>query len=287
MPSCASADTAWTGTSQPGVRGCSKPVAWRYSATVRLAALRRSPSALLTKIRSASSITPRLMPCNSSPPEGSSNSRKKSVISATRSSDWPTPTVSTITRSKPAASHKYRASRVRRATPPSLVPAGDGRMKAAGCVDNSGIRVLSPRMEPPLMTELGSTVSTATRWPAAMACSPNTSMKVDLPTPGTPVMPTLREPPVWDISALSSTSAWSRWSLRSDSTRVIARARAGRSPASTAPARVSTLCLFIASRVRIRPPAEPLPGYPRPVRAACRSRHHAASGSSSPSSWLL
>ena len=38
------------------------PVAVAYSETVRLAACSRSPSALLTKIRSASSITPRLMP---------------------------------------------------------------------------------------------------------------------------------------------------------------------------------------------------------------------------------
>jgi hypothetical protein len=41
------------------------------------------------------------------------------------------------------------ASRVRRATPPRVVPAGDGRMKALGSRASRSMRVLSPRIEPP------------------------------------------------------------------------------------------------------------------------------------------
>jgi hypothetical protein len=53
------------------------------------------PSALLTAIMSASSSTPFLMPCNSSPAPGRARTRKKSVMSATATSFWPAPTVST------------------------------------------------------------------------------------------------------------------------------------------------------------------------------------------------
>ena len=46
---------------------------------------------------------------------------------ATTVSDWPTPTVSTRTTSKPAASQSSMVSRVIRATPPSVPPDGEGR----------------------------------------------------------------------------------------------------------------------------------------------------------------
>ena len=108
---------------------------------------------------------------------------------ATAVSLWPTPTVSTITTSKPAASHNSSASRVCSATPPSAPEVGLGRMKAAGCTDSRSMRVLSPRIEPPETVDDGSTASTATRWPCAISCSPSASMKVLLPTPGTPEMP--------------------------------------------------------------------------------------------------
>ena len=55
-----------------------------------------------------------------------------SVIAATAVSDCPTPTVSTITTSNPAASTIRIVSRVRRATPPSDTPDGVGRMYARG-----------------------------------------------------------------------------------------------------------------------------------------------------------
>ena len=49
-------------------------------------------------------------------------------MSATAVSDWPTPTVSTSTTSNPAASTTTIASRVARATPPSVPDVGEGRM---------------------------------------------------------------------------------------------------------------------------------------------------------------
>ncbi len=133
-----------------------------------------------------------------------------SVISATAVSDWPTPTVSTITTSKPAASHSSSASRVRRATPPSVSPAGLGRMKASLRRLSSVMRVLSPRIEPPEILDDGSMASTATLCPASIRYWPKDSMKVDLPTPGGPEMPRRIDLPVLGISRSSSFSADSR-----------------------------------------------------------------------------
>ena len=131
-------------------------------------------------------------------------------MSATASSDCPTPTVSTRTTSKPAASQSSMASRVRRATPPNVPPLGDGRMNACGSRASSSMRVLSPRIEPPDRLLDGSTASTATRWPAAVRWSPNDSMKVDLPTPGGPLMPRRTLPPVAGRTEAISSSACSR-----------------------------------------------------------------------------
>lgn len=58
-------------------------------------------------------------------------------------------------------------------------------------------------------------------------------MKVDLPTPGTPLMPILRAVPEYGSSAVRSRWASSRWSALVDSTRVMARATAEREPPST------------------------------------------------------
>ena len=71
---------------------------------------------------------PFLIPCSSSPAPGWSSTANRSTIEWTSTSDWPTPTVSTITTSKPAASQTSIASRVRCATPPSVPPEGVGRM---------------------------------------------------------------------------------------------------------------------------------------------------------------
>ena len=59
----------------------------------------------------------------------------------------------------------------------------------------AAMRVLSPRMLPPVRVDEGSTASTATRWPSPVSIVPRASMNVDLPTPGTPVMPTRWLPP--------------------------------------------------------------------------------------------
>ncbi len=74
-------------------------------------------------------------------------------------------------------------------------------MKARGSCESRAMRVLSPRIEPPVREEEGSTASTATRWPAAVRLDPRASMVVDLPTPGTPVMPTRIALPVWGSTA--------------------------------------------------------------------------------------
>ena len=78
--------------------------------------------------RSAISITPFLIACRSSPALGNCISTNMSVMPATAVSLWPTPTVSTMTMSWPAASHTSIASRVFSATPPSVPDDGLGRM---------------------------------------------------------------------------------------------------------------------------------------------------------------
>ena len=63
-------------------------------------------------------------------------------------------------------------------------------MKASASADNRAMRVLSPRIEPPVRADEGSTASTATLWPLSISAMPSASIVVDLPTPGEPVMPT-------------------------------------------------------------------------------------------------
>ncbi len=48
------------------------------------------------------------------------------------------------------------------------------------------MRVLSPRIDPPVRAEDGSIASTATRSPCPVSIDPKLSMNVDLPTPGVP-----------------------------------------------------------------------------------------------------
>ena len=65
-------------------------------------------------------------------------------------------------RPSPAASQISMVSRVLAATPPSVPDAGDGRTKALSSTASRPIRVLSPRIEPPVRVDEGSTASTAT-----------------------------------------------------------------------------------------------------------------------------
>ena len=99
--------------------------------------------------------------------------------------------------SNPAASHRMMVSRVLRATPPSEPAEGEGRMKTLGLCTSVSIRVLSPRMEPLLRSELGSIASTESLCPRLATMSPIASINVDLPAPGTPVIPIRTDRPEW------------------------------------------------------------------------------------------
>ena len=156
-----------------------------------------SPSALLITIASAISIIPRFIPCNSSPAPANFNNKKKSTIECTTVSDCPTPTVSIIIVSNPAASHKIILSRVFWATPPKEVPEGEGLIKAFSSVTRASILVLSPKIEPLFTELLGSTANTATFLPCAVKYLPKVSIKVLFPTPGTPVIPILTDLFAW------------------------------------------------------------------------------------------
>ena len=159
---------------------------------------------------SASSSTPFLIPCRLSPARASVSSRNVSTIAATVTSDCPTPTVSTNTTSNPAASTMTIDSRVALATPPSTPELGDGRMNAWSSTDSLDMRVLSPRMLPPVSVDDGSTASTATRFPLAVRSLPSASTNVDFPAPGTPVMPMRWAPPAFGSNRTNSSwaSSW-------------------------------------------------------------------------------
>src|SRR6476659_7591640 len=87
-------------------------------------------------------------------------------------------------------------SRVLAATPPSVPEEGEGRTKAFGSAASRAMSVLSPRIEPPVRVEEGSTASTATLRPCPVRKLPSASMVVDLPAPGAPVMPSRTHQPV-------------------------------------------------------------------------------------------
>jgi hypothetical protein len=70
------------------------------------------------------------------------------------------------------------------------VPAAVERMRIPSSFGSCWIRTRSPSSDPPETFDDGSTASTATRCPCSMRCMPSASIVVDLPTPGTPVMPT-------------------------------------------------------------------------------------------------
>ena len=177
------------------------------STFARLALLILSPSALLMTIASAISMMPRLIPWSSSPAPEILSKRKKSTIEWTAVSLWPTPTVSIIIVSKPAASQRIMDSLVFLATPPRVFPDAEGRINAFSSFTNSSILVLSPRMLPCEMVLLGSTASTATFLPRLVRYFPNASMNVLLPTPGTPVIPMRTDLFAWGRQALITSLA--------------------------------------------------------------------------------
>ena len=99
-------------------------------------------------------------------------------------------------------------------------------MKALCEAASFGMRVLSPRIEPPVLEEVGSTARTATRCFWLMSWRPSRSMSVDLPAPGMPVMPMRRELVFEEVSAARMWFAWFWCDGCADSARVMARARA-------------------------------------------------------------
>ena len=173
---------------------------------------------------------PLLIPCNSSPPPGFRSTMKISVISNTSVSDCPTPTVSTRVTLNPAASTMAMDSLVERFTPPKLSPEGEGLMNTFLSRLRDAILVLSARMEPPLMDEVGSTARMANRLPSFRISCPSASIKVDLPTPGVPEIPILMEDSLAVPSCSSNASAMAWSSAFIDSIRVIACAIAFLSP---------------------------------------------------------
>ncbi len=131
-------------------------------------------------------------------------------------------------------------SRVLAATPPSVPDDGEGRMKALSSLARCAMRVLSARIEPPVRRDDGSTARTATLRPWPVSLCPSASIRVDLPTPGAPVMPTRTALPVSASSAWVSAAAVWRWSARLLSTSVMARDSTVRSPLRTSRASRST-----------------------------------------------
>lgn len=127
-------------------------------------------------------------------------------------------------------------------------------MKALGSTESRCMRVLSPRTEPPVRTEDGSTASTPTLRPLAVSRLPSASMKVDLPTPGTPEIPTRTVSPAGSL--VSSSRAMSRcWGLV-DSTNVIARDTAARLPSLMPSRRSCTSGPGMASTLANREPGQ-------------------------------
>ena len=137
-----SAEQRVTSHFQKGALGRCSCTARRFSASDRAATLEitlshseyaaSGPSALLITTISACSMIPFFSPCSSSPIAGGIRSMTMSTISSIITSDWPRPTVSTITMSYPAASQSITRSLVCSATPPREQFEGEGRTKAFG-----------------------------------------------------------------------------------------------------------------------------------------------------------
>ena len=106
-------------------------------------------SALFTTNTSAISMMPALIICTPSPSPGVSTTTVVSAIAATSSSDWPTPTVSRTTRSKPAAPRSLTASRLATDSPPRWPRAPIERMNTPGSRAWRCILMRSPRIAPP------------------------------------------------------------------------------------------------------------------------------------------
>ena len=156
------------------------------------AAVRCAPgrSPLLTHTMSATSSSPALIACTSSPISGASRTTVVSAAAATSTSLCPVPTVSSRTMSNPDASRTAAAAVDVAASPPACPRAAIERMKTPSSEAYACIRTRSPRSAPPVIGDDGSTAMTATERPARRSSAISAATRVDLPAPGGPVIPT-------------------------------------------------------------------------------------------------
>ena len=102
-------------------------------------------------------------------------------------------------------------------------------------------------------------------------------MKVDLPTPGTPLRPRRKDFPVWGSKAVSSSSASTRWSGRVDSSRVMALATPRRSLRTTLSAICGTLICMnsLVQKLGGKKPGKRLAAQESRAAGAARFQHQA------------
>ena len=106
---------------------------------------------------SAISMMPALSACTSSPVPGTSTTIETSAVRMMSTSSCPTPTVSMMMTSLPAASRTSAASPVARASPPRWPRVAMLRMKTSASAACACIRRRSPSTAPPLNGLVGST----------------------------------------------------------------------------------------------------------------------------------
>ena len=147
-------------------------------------------SPLLTACTSAISRMPALIAWMSSPSPGADTTTIVCAARTTSTSSWPTPTVSMMIMSYPAASRMSTASNVPRASPPRAPRVAMLRTNTEGWLETSPMRMRSPRMEPPEKGLDGSTAMMPTLRPDFRTSATSLDTSVDLPLPDTPVTPT-------------------------------------------------------------------------------------------------
>ncbi len=96
---------------------------------------------------------------------GTSTTTETSAVFTISTSSWPTPTVSTITLSNPAASSIATASTVERDNPPKLPRVAIERIKMFLSVPSADILILSPKIAPPENGDEGSMQTIPIFWP--------------------------------------------------------------------------------------------------------------------------
>ena len=132
------------------------------------------------------SITPAFSAWIESPEPGISTSTIVSAWSMMSISAWPTPTVSTNTSSRPAASSSSAACNAASESPPSAPRLAIERMNTPGSRKCSPRRMRSPSSAPCVNGEDGSIDSTPTVRPTSRRAFVSAPISVDLPTPGGP-----------------------------------------------------------------------------------------------------